>query len=78
MGENFVDDCRVAVVATLVYLATQLKQNTRAVEHSIQRDAYQDGNAWLKKIENRELAALYRAGMREYDRLRATGSGSAC
>ena len=55
-----------AVVVTLIYLSTQLRQNTRTVEHSIQRGVYQDGNAWLEKIiENPELAELYRAGMRE-------------
>ena len=54
-----------AVVITLIYLAVQLRQNTRAVEHAIHRGAFEDGQAWLYRlIENKELADLYRAGLR--------------
>jgi hypothetical protein len=54
----------IAVVITLLYLAVQLRQNTRSTEHSIKRGVHSDARAWLDKlIENPELTDLYRAGM---------------
>jgi hypothetical protein len=54
----------IAVVVTLLYLSVQLRQNTRAVEHSIQRGVHADASAWVYKlVENAELTELYRAGM---------------
>jgi hypothetical protein len=54
----------IAVVATLLYLSVQLRQNTRTVEHSIQRGVYDDASDWVYKlVESPELTELYRAGM---------------
>jgi hypothetical protein len=44
----------LAVIITLVYLTFQLRQNTRAIEHSTYRGV----------IDNPEIAELYIAGMR--------------
>lgn len=57
-----------AVVATLVYLSTQLKQNTRAVRHASERGALMDGQTWLfKLVENPDLSSLYIRGLRGDD-----------
>ena len=54
----------IAVVVTLLYVSVQLRQNTRTVEHSIQRGVHEDAAAWIYKlVENSELAELYRSGM---------------
>jgi hypothetical protein len=54
----------IAVVVTLLYLTVQLRQNTRTVEHSIQRGVHEDGAEWMYKlVENPELTELYRSGM---------------
>ena len=58
----------VAVIITLVYLTFQLRQNTKAIEHSTSRGVLDDASQWqYKVIENPELAELYIAGMREDD-----------
>jgi hypothetical protein len=44
----------LAVIITLIYLTFQLRQNTRAIEHSTYRGV----------IDNPEIAELYIAGMR--------------
>jgi len=57
-----------AVVLTLIYLTVQLRQNTRAVEHSTERGAFEDGQAWLYRlVENPEIASLYRQGLMNED-----------
>jgi len=54
----------VAVVLTLIYLTVQLRQNTKAVQHSTERGAFEDGQAWLyRMVENPEIASLYRLGL---------------
>jgi len=61
----------IAVIVTLVYLAIQLRQNTRAIERSTERGVFDDANDWMYKIiESPELAELYLAGMK--DELRST------
>ena len=55
----------LAVIITLVYLTVQLRQNTKAIEHSTSRGVLDDANQWQYKIiENPELTELYMAGMR--------------
>jgi hypothetical protein len=55
----------LAVIITLVYLTIQLRQNTKAIEHSTYRGVIDDANQWMYKlIENPEIAELYQAGMR--------------
>ena len=59
-----------AVVATLLYLATQTRQNTRAVRHAARRGVEEDANAWrFKIVENPEVAQLLRSGLRDPDTL---------
>lgn len=58
----------LAVIITLVYLTFQLRQNTKAIEHSTSRGVLDDASQWqYKVIENPELAELYIAGMRDDD-----------
>jgi hypothetical protein len=58
----------IAVVVTLLYLTVQLRQNTRTVEHSIQRGVHEDAAEWMYKlVENPELTELYRSGLRGDD-----------
>jgi len=40
----------IAVIVTLVYLAIQLRQNTRAIERSTERGVFDDANDWMYKI----------------------------
>ena len=57
-----------AVVITLIFLTAQLRQNTKAVEHSTERGAFEDGQAWLyRMVENPDVAALYRSGLKGED-----------
>ncbi len=54
----------IAVVATLVYLALQIRQNTRALGHAEQRAILEDGNRWRANlIQDPEIAELYRKGL---------------
>jgi hypothetical protein len=58
----------LAVIITLVYLTFQLRQNTKAIEHSTLRGVFEDANQWqYKVIDNPETAELYIAGMRGDD-----------
>ncbi len=60
----------IATVATLVYLALQIRQNTRALGHAERREILEDGNAWRAYlIENSAIAELYRKGLLEPDAL---------
>lgn len=55
----------LAVIITLVYLTFQLRQNTKAIEHSTSRGILDDANQWqYKVIDSPEIAELYMAGMR--------------
>lgn len=54
----------IAVVVTLLYLAVQVRQNTRTTEHAIKRGVHGDARSWTDKlIQDPELTDLYRAGM---------------
>ena len=60
----------VATIATLVYLALQIRQNTRALGHAEHRAVLEDGNAWRGYlIENPAIAELYRNGLLDPDAL---------
>jgi hypothetical protein len=60
----------VAVVATLVYLSVQTRQNTKAVNHAAARGVEEDANAWrFKIVENPEVAELLRGGLRNPESL---------
>lgn len=60
----------VAVVATLLYLSVQTRQNTKAVRHAMTRGVAEDANAWRYKIvENPEISELLRGGLRDADAL---------
>lgn len=55
----------LAVIITLVYLTLQLRQNTKAIEHSSYRAVFDDAYHWMYKvIENPDVAKLYMAGMK--------------
>jgi hypothetical protein len=55
-----------AVVITLVYLAIQTRQNTRAVRHATERGVVEDANLWrYKVIESAEVSELFRSGLRD-------------
>jgi hypothetical protein len=55
----------LAVIITLIYLTFQLRQNTKAIEHSTYRGVLDDANQWqYKVIDNPDIAELYIAGMR--------------
>jgi len=61
-----------AVVATLIYLAVQTRQNTEAVRHAFARGVQEDANAWrFKLVENPEVAELWRKGLRDPESLDA-------
>ena len=53
------------VVVTLIYLTIQLRQNTKAIEHSTERGVFDDAYKWMYTlIEDPEIAELYVSGMR--------------
>lgn len=55
----------LVVVITLVYLTIQLRQNTKAIEHSTSRGVSDDAAQWMYKlIENPRVAEIYLAGLR--------------
>jgi hypothetical protein len=55
-----------AVVLTLVYLAVQTRQNTKAVQHAYSRGVVEDANEWrFRIIESAEIAELFRSGLRD-------------
>lgn len=55
----------LVVIVTLVYLTIQLRQNTKAIEHSTDRGVFEDAYKWMYTlIEHPEIAELYVAGMK--------------
>jgi hypothetical protein len=55
----------LTVIITLIYLTIQLRQNTKAIEHSSYRAVFDDAYQWMYKvIENPDVAKLYMAGMK--------------
>ena len=67
----------IAVVVSLVYLALQIRQNTRQVvqnTRSIRREGtrafFEDANVWRSYlIQSPEIAELYRRGLRQPEEL---------
>lgn len=60
----------IAVVATLIYLSVQTRQNTKAVQHATARGVTEDANAWRYRIiDNPEVSELLRGGLRDPDAL---------
>ncbi len=55
----------VVVVVTLIYLTIQIRQNTKAIEHSTDRAVFDDAFKWMYTlIEDPDIAELYIAGMK--------------
>ena len=60
----------IATIATLIYLALQLRQNTAALKLSQMRAVDSDAqNSRGRFVENREVAELYITGLTEPDSL---------
>jgi hypothetical protein len=66
----------IAVVVTLVYLATQIRQNTRQVKQSVKlaraqtiKGANNVGQSLLAIAQDSELARIFRTGLDEYSSL---------
>ena len=60
----------LAVVITLVYLAIQTRENTKAVRHATARGVLEDANVWRYKIiEDAEVSELFRNGLRDPESL---------
>ncbi len=56
----------IATVLTLVYLALQIRQSNRLLKNSAFRGIQDDADRWRAYvINNKEIAALYRTGLRE-------------
>ena len=64
----------IATVATLIYLALQIRQNTRALRHAAERAIREDANSWRANlIQHPEVAELYRNGLVDPDALDSVG-----
>ena len=60
----------VGVVASLVYLAIQIRQNTRSVRASMYQEAVRDVAAASDVLaSDAELARIWRTGLRDFDAL---------
>ncbi len=60
----------IATVATLVYLALQIRQNNFMLRDAAHRGIQDDADRWRAYlIENEEIAALYTRGMNDLDAL---------
>ena len=60
----------IGVVVSLIYLAAQIRHNTRAVRASAQQETTRDVSDFLGQVtENRDVARLLRIGLREWDKL---------
>ena len=70
----------IAVVVTLVYLALQIRHNTRALGHAEGRAILEDGNTWRAKlIQDPEIAKLYRRAFSiRTPLIRSRSSGFGC
>ena len=54
----------IATVATLAYLAVQIRQNTAAVRRAANRGVVDDANSWrYRLIENAEVSEIFRTGL---------------
>jgi len=60
----------IAVVITLAYLATQIRQNTLAMEKNAEREVLNDAARWRENvIRQPEVAELYLKGLSEPESL---------
>jgi hypothetical protein len=60
----------VATVVTLVYLALQIRYNTKAIELTARRGVQEDASRWRQNlIQHPEVAELYRKGIRNPESL---------
>ena len=63
----------IATVATLIYLALQIRQNTSALRHAEERAIREDANSWRANlIQHPEVAELYRKGLLDPSALDST------
>ena len=60
----------LGVVVTLIYLAAQIRQNTRAIRDSAEKEMAREASHFLSPIiENAEVARILRIGLQEWDKL---------
>ncbi len=60
----------IATVATLFYLALQIRQNTHQQRNAEMAGRMDEASRWRAYlIEHKDVASLYRRGMADYDRL---------
>lgn len=60
----------IAVIATLIYLAKQIRQNSQAVQVSALRDTTEQWNRWSEVLANStELADIVARGNKSYKQL---------
>ena len=60
----------IATIITLIYVALQIRQNSRLLENAAHRGIQDDADRWRAYlINNREVASLYRTGLIEWDKL---------
>ena len=60
----------VATLVTLVYLALQIRYNTKAIELTARRGIQEDASRWRQNlIQHPEVAALYQKGIRDPESL---------
>jgi hypothetical protein len=54
----------LGVVVSLIYVAVQIRHNTRAVRDSAEKEMARDASDFLSQItENAEVARIYRIGL---------------
>ena len=62
----------IATVATLIYLAIQIRANTASVRAESRRDAVAQTNGFAAVVaNNKELASVFRRGIADYEALDA-------
>jgi hypothetical protein len=60
----------IGVVVSLIYLAAQIRHNTRAIRASAQQETTRDVSDFLSQItDNAEVARILRIGLGEWDKL---------
>ncbi len=60
----------IATVATLIYLAAQIRQNSHLLENAEKPGTQDDADRWRAYlVEHKDIASLYRRGMEASNRL---------
>jgi hypothetical protein len=60
------------VVVSFVFLADEIRHNTRALRDATEKDMAQDTAHWLASIfEHEDVARIYRLGLQDWDNLDA-------